>query len=204
MTAIRIITPPTVMPLTLEETKTHLRVDHSDDDERITAYIAAATAYVDGEYGFLGRALVTQTWELVLDTFPTNEIRIPLPPTQSIESVKYDDSAGIEITMPSTDYTADLASEPAWILPPANTAWPTVFTGINSVRIRFVAGYPASTDSPPDLRANIPASIKQAMLLQIGSWYDHREDHVIGTTSAPVPNPASLLLRPHRVVIPFA
>ena len=203
--AIRLITAPTVQPLTLAEVKAHLRVDHSDEDDLIAAYIEAATSYADGEYGFLGRALVTQTWELVIDTFPTHEIKIPLPPLQSVESVKYDDGDGVEQTLSTSLYTVDSALEPGWIVPPVGTGWPSsVFDGINSVRVRYVAGYDPTTDSPVDLRANIPRAIRQALLLLIGAMYQQREEVVIGVSVMKMPWASEQLLRPFRVTVPFA
>jgi uncharacterized phiE125 gp8 family phage protein len=202
--ALRLITAPEVQPLTLEEVKEHLRVDHDDSDAIITAYIEAATSYVQGHYGFTGRALVTQTWELVIDHFPLHEIKVPLPPLQSVESIKYDDSGGLETTLASDQYWVDNVSEPGWIVP-ITSGWPTgVLDAINSVRIRFVAGYAATTDSPPDLRGNIPRAIKQAMLLHIGSFHEHREQNIVGLTTMELPFAAENLLRPFRVVVPFA
>src|SRR5262245_32745258 len=196
--ALRLITAPTVEPLTLAETKQHLRVDHDDDDDLIAAYIAAAVSYCDGEYGFLGRALVTQTWELVLDNFPLHEIKIPLPPLQSVESIKYDDSAGDEQVVATDSYWVDAASEPGWIVP-ATAGWPTaVLDAVNSVRVRFVAGYDPTTDSPPDYRANVPRAVKQAMLLQVGQFYQQREDVVIGVNAVRLSWGAEALLRPFR------
>jgi uncharacterized phiE125 gp8 family phage protein len=204
---IKRITAPSVAPLTLQQVKDHLRVDHSDTDSIIGLYLDAATAYVDGEFGFLGRALVTQTWELTIDAFPTHEIKIPLPPLQSVESIKYDDAAGAEQTLvASTDYYVDASSEPAWIVP-ATGGWPTsssVFDGINAVRVRFIAGYEPTTDSPPDLRANVPTSVKQALLLLIGNFHEHREENIVGLTTMKLPFAAENLLRPYRVVVPFA
>ena len=201
---LRLIAAPAVLPLTLAETKEHLRVDDTDSDNLITTYIEAATSYVDAEYGYLGRALVTQTWELVIDGFPLHEIKVPLPPLQSVVSVRYDDTAGDEQTLPADQYYVDDASEPAWIVA-ASGGWPTgVLDALNSVRVRFVAGYDPTTDSPPDLRANIPRAIKQAMLLLIGSFYEHREQNIVGLTTMQLPFAAQNLLMPHRVVIPFA
>ena len=200
---IKLITAPTVAPLTLQEVKDHLRIDYSDTDSIITAYLDAATSYVDGEYGYLGRALVTQTWELTIDSFPTNEIRIPLPPLQSISSIKYDDADGNEQTLDPTAYFVDAVSEPAWIVP-ATGGWPTgIFSGVNAVRVRFVAGYDPTTDSPPDYRANVPRAIKQAMFLLIGAFHEHREDEIVGLTTMRLPFAAENLLRPWRVVVPF-
>jgi hypothetical protein len=43
---------------------------------------------------------------------------------------------------------------------------------INAVRIRFIAGYAPSANSPDDLTVNIPESIKQAIVLLVKNWYD--------------------------------
>lgn len=201
---IKLITAPAVQPLTLQEVKDHLRVDYSDTDSIITLYLNAATSYVDGEFGYLGRALVTQTWELTIDTFPLHEIKVPLPPLQSVTSIKYDDSSAVEQTLATDQYFVDTVSEPGWIVP-ITSGWPTnVLSAINSVRVRFVAGYEATTDSPPDPRFNVPTAIKQAMLLLIGQFHEHRENAIVGLTTMQLPFAAENLLRPFRVVVPFA
>ena len=76
--ALTLITAPTVSPISLQQAKDHLRISHSDDDDKVQLCIDAATSFVDGEDGFLGRCLVTQTWELTIDTFPDNEILNPI------------------------------------------------------------------------------------------------------------------------------
>lgn len=201
---LRMITAPTVEPLTLEEVKAHLRVDHTYDDSLIAIYLAAARAHVDGPEGFLGRALVTQVWELVLDAFPDDEIKIPLPPLQTVDSIRYDDSAGNEQIVNTSDYFVDNVSEPGWVVPADGASWPTPMDAINSVRVRFTAGYAPSTDSPPDLRANIPFDIKAAILLHVGSMYEHREEVVVGSSAAKLPVGAEALLRPRRVQLGMA
>lgn len=199
--ALRLITAPTVEPLTLAEAKAHLRVDHTDDDSLIAIYLAAARADCEE---WTARAFVTQTWELVLDEFPDDEIQIPRPPLQSVESIKYDDGDGVEQTLATTEYTVDTTSQPGWVVP-VTTGWPTsTFEGINSVRIRFVAGY-LNADSPNDLTANIPSSIKAAILLQLGRLYENREDVVVGTTVNRLPiGTTEYLLRPYRVALGMA
>ncbi len=201
--ALRLITAPTVEPISLVEAKAHLRVDHSDDNTLIGAYIQASRSYVDGKDGFLGRALVTQTWELVLDEFPDAEIKIPLPPLQEIVSIKYDDTAGVEQILDPAGYSVDDISEPGWVVP-VTAGWPTPIDAINAVRIRFIAGYAPNADSPPDLTANVPGSIKAAMLLHIGSFYAHRESIVVGQTAVLLPWASEQLLRPYRVQLGMA
>lgn len=201
--SLTLITAPTVSPISLQQAKDHLRISHSDDDDKVQLCIDAATAYVDGEDGFLGRCLVTQTWRLTLDEFPTDEIKIPLPPLQSIVSVGYDDPDGNGQTFSALDFYADVASEPGWIVP--NDDWPETLDAINAVRIEFVAGYPPTTDSPIDYRANIPASIRQGMLLMIGSMFESREDQFMDNMEKfPFPFASHSLLRPFRVQIGMA
>ncbi len=201
--SLRLITAPAVEPLTLAEVKAHLRVDHTDDDNTIALYIKAARQYLEGPYSFLGRALVTQTWELVLDEFGTDEIKIPLPPLQSIVDIRYDDTAGNEQVVSTADYYVDTVNEPGWVVP-VTTGWPTPVDAVNSVRIRFIAGYSPTTDSPPDLAGNVPWDIKAGMLLHIGSMYSHRETVVVGQTVAQLPWGAENLLRPHRIQMGMA
>lgn len=165
--ALKLITAPTVEPISLVEAKAHLRITESTYDDMIEMLIGAVRQSIDGKDGVLQRALVTQTWDLYLDCFPGHEIRIPLPPLQSITHVKYDDADGNEQTVASVDYTVDAVNEPGWVIHDSASAWPTTFDGVNAVRIRFVAGYPPTTDSPPDLTENVPLPIKQAMLLML-------------------------------------
>jgi uncharacterized phiE125 gp8 family phage protein len=200
--ALRLITPPTVEPLTLAEVKAHLRVDHTDEDSIIALYLQAARMNLEGPEGFLGRAIVTQVWELVIDAFPESEIKIPLPPLQTVDSIRYDDPAGDEQIVDTTDYWVDNVSEPGWVVP--TTMWPTPLDAVNAVRIRFTAGYPPDTASPPDLTTNIPFDIKAGILLHVGSMYEHREQVVVGVAATSLPWGAENLLRPRRVQIGMA
>ncbi len=62
----QLITPPATEPVTLAEAKVHLRLETALDDDYVTALISAARQYTEQ---VCWRALVTQTWELVLDSF---------------------------------------------------------------------------------------------------------------------------------------
>lgn len=199
--AIRLITPPGSEPISLTEAKNHLRVDHNDDDTLITALITASRDFCEQ---WTKRAFVTQTRELVIDDFPTNELEIPYPPLQEIVSIKYDDSSGVEQTLATDQYEVDDASQPGWVVP-ITSGWPTVFDGINAVRIRFIAGYTSSPDSPSISTDNIPGSIKAAILLYLGQLYDQREDIVVGTVVNKLPSGSvQALLRPYRVALGMA
>jgi uncharacterized phiE125 gp8 family phage protein len=202
---LRQIVEPEIEPVSLAEVKEHLRIEHDDEDATLAIYIRAARKNIEGPNGFTGRALVTQTWELVLDEFPDAEIRIPLPPLQTVESVKYYDTDGNLQTVSSSDYEVDTVDEPGWISP-ITTGWPTgLLTGINAVIVRFVAGYPIDEGaSPPDAAGNVPEDIKAALLLQIGALYENRENVLVGQAASVLPMGAEWLLRPHRVHLSLA
>lgn len=207
--SLKLITPPADL-ISLAEAKAHLLVDHDDDDATITFLILAATQYVDAKTGWLGRALMTQTWDLIVDAFPTPTttccwpvasvmspssaaIQIPWPPLQSVESVKYIDQNGDQQIMPATDYMVDNVSEPGWIIPV--TAWPATKAVANAVSIRFVAGY---GDAPAD----VDAPIRQALFLFIGHLYENREAVIAqyegSATALPLPFGFEALLSPFR------
>lgn len=197
--SVKRITAPAIPAVSLETTKRHLNVDHDDDDALIEVFISAATEHVQR---FLGRALVDQVWELTIDEFPDEAIEIPLPPLIEVVSVKYDDGDGSEQTLATDSYTVDARQdEPSWVLP-ANDTWPTTFDGVNAVRVRFRAGYEATTDSPSD--STVPADIKAGILLMIGTLYANRETVVIGQTVNALPWSAEQILRAKRVHLGMA
>lgn len=194
---LKIITPPAELPVTMAVAKEHFRVDVSDDDTTIELYLNAA---VDGAEQWLGRALIDQTWELTLDEFPTNELRIPKPPLIEVVSVIYDDGDGNAQTLNAANYTVDTANEPGWIVP-ISTGWPTTFDGINAVRIQFRAGYLDQSVSPAV--HNVPKAISEAVLLAAIDFYDNRQRTIIGQTVM-VSDWYERLLRPYRVEIGMA
>lgn len=205
--ALKLVTPPTDYPVTLEEAKAHLVVEHDDHDGLIEIYIAAASQNVDGPLGFLGRALVDQTWDYFLDAFPcrghreSHVIEIPLPPLIEVVEFKYQDANGDEQDVDPDSYVVDTASEPARIVLLRNGRRPTPREAANAVRIRFRAGY-VTADSPP--ADNTPFPVKAGILLHVGDLYRNRETNVLGERVGMMPWAAEQLLRPYRVTLSLA
>lgn len=193
---LTLVSAPATMPVTLIEAKKHLRVDHSDDDDLIEIYIKAATDYVDGPTGFLGQALVDQTWDLYLDAFPASEIDIQLPPVIAIVGVFYADGDNVEQEVDSSDYVLDTAGYWPRVIPAGSFSWPATYTKTSAVRVRFRAGYVNASTSPDS--GEIPFGIKAGILLNIGSLYEHRETVVVGQTPTTLPWGAEQLFRQYR------
>ncbi|MEM7619771.1 MAG: head-tail connector protein [Pseudomonadota bacterium] len=159
---------PATTPISLSEAKAHLRVLHSDEDTLITSLITAAVSYLDGRHGILGRSLITQSWEYRIHCFPYHQvIKIPLPPLRSVVSVTYIDDNGIEQTLSPSQYVVDTSDLVGKIYSAYDITWPTTRDEPYAVRIAFTSGFGVAAD--------VPAPIKQALLLLIGHFYLNRE-----------------------------
>lgn len=163
--ALKLITPASTFPITLEDAKLHCRVDTAADDALINALITAATELAEQK---TGRALMAQTWELTLDAFP-EAFEITRIPLQSITSLKYIDTAGVEQTLSNALYSMDMADDHgfAYVVPVYNGTWPENRAQINAVALRYVAGYASA--------AAVPEGIKQWIRLMVSTMYENRE-----------------------------
>jgi len=161
------------------------------ENDLLNALITAARQYAED---FQRRAFVTQTWELWLDKFPDEDyIKIPLPPLQSVSSVKYYDTDDTEATFSSGDYFVDIKSEPGRVALNYGETWPTTtLRPVNGVCVTFVAGY-------GDAATDVPQKVRNAMLLLIGHLYEHRESVIVGTMTAEVPMSVDALLWQNRI-----
>jgi uncharacterized phiE125 gp8 family phage protein len=193
-----LITPPDDAVLTLAEVRDHCRVDDGDTspNTRLAALIAAATAYLDGGAGVLGRALLPQTWEWYGRTWPR---QLPLPPTIEVLSVKYLDMAGEEQTLAADQYRViyGTTAAGATLWPAIGATWPDTDLAPDAVRVRFTAGYEPTDASPPV--SMVPLAVRQAMLLMVGHWYENRSEVVVGTSAVPLPLGVAELLAPYRL-----
>jgi uncharacterized phiE125 gp8 family phage protein len=162
---LSIVSPPAALPLTADEARARIQTLSSvSDDSVVEALIGAATASLDGPNGFLQRAIITQTWDLTLDAFDhwrsaDEGIEIPLPPSQSVDSITYIDS-DVEVALSSGDYRISPGS-PSRIYPVLGGSWPTSAVLGGSVTIRFTAGYGYDGSS-------VPENIKIAIALKAG------------------------------------
>lgn len=144
------IQAPAAEPIAPSDVKASARIDGTEFDSQLTIIIPALRRQAEGR---LGRRLINQTVELVLDRFPAAEIDLQLPGVSSIVSVKYLDANGTEQTLASNAYALDSASYTAWLLPAAGQQWPETMASANAVRVRFVVGFgAAAADVPEDIR----------------------------------------------------
>jgi hypothetical protein len=188
--ALKLITPPTVPIISQDAAYQQLRLDNTlgvsppsrPDDPLITDAAWAATEELDARFGWLGRALVQQQWQLALRRFPHGPILLPFPPMISVDSVVYEDpETGDDVTMTvGTDYRIGDEDDVAYIRPIYGKRWPRCREENGSVRITYTCGY-ATVGSPPgapnvDL---VPRLIRQYAKLRLGFYYENRETTVL-------------------------
>lgn len=166
--SIELYTAPTSEPVTVDEVKSHLRIDTDDEDVYLGLLISAARRYAET---WLRRQLITATYKLRLDCFPCWEIEVPRPPFVSVTTLKYQNTANVETTLTeNTHFVKDIYREPGLIYPAYGLTWPTTYDFPNAVTLTYVAGYGDATDVPEEVRYGI--------ILIVAKAYQNREGTV--------------------------
>lgn len=162
--ATSLVTPPAAEPVTAAEAKAQCAITGTDHDTRLASLITRAREYVEN---YTGRAIITQTWDYFADSFE-QKIELPYAPLQSVTTVKYYDTAGVQQTLSSSLYTVSTNAQPGYIVPAYNEDWPDIRDIPEAVEIRFIAGYGAASTDVPD-------TLRHAMLLLISHWFENTE-----------------------------
>ena len=179
---IRVITAPTVEPITLEQALLHVHQDAGAEDALVTWLISAAR---DAAEQYCNRYIAEGTYEARGADFCVALVA----PVASIVSVKYLDTAGAEQTLADSVYEFNDEPDAPAIRLKVGQSWPATYSQADAVRVQFTAG-----QAPED----VPKSIFAAMLLTLGHLYVNRED--VGTEQTyTLPMGARTLLQPYRL-----
>ncbi|MEJ8570747.1 head-tail connector protein [Microbaculum marinum] len=182
LTPVRIAAPATT-PVSLDEAKAHLRVDHDDQDGLIAAHIEAATAWVDGFTGIVGRALVTQTWRQDFAGFAPR-LCLPLVPASAIVSVSYFDVINDPQTLDAGTCALLSDARGAYVVLQPGHSWPATWRRDDAVSVIFTAGYGDPADVPQPLRQAIQLLV-QRLFDGADASIDAANDRVVDTLIAP-------------------
>lgn len=130
--------------------RAHLALTSEAHDALIQSAIEDATDQFQRD---VAQRFSTTTYRLSLNTWPGSDddhlITLPVPPCQSVESVKYTDTAGVEQTLVvDDDYTVDVEGIRGIVAPV--TSWPSAKAIRNAIRVEFTAGYDADDRPLPD------------------------------------------------------
>lgn len=161
--------PPTALAVSVADAKAHARIEVADDDVLIESLIQVATDLAET---LTGRAIMPQTWETTLDSFP-EAFELARIPVASVVAVFYVDEAGITQTVAPGAYTLDASEDvgPVYLVPAYGSEWPTTRDQINAVMVRYVCGYADA--------ASVPEPVKQWIKIQVATMYDNR--HAYGS-----------------------
>jgi len=185
--ALVLIAGPLTEPITLAQAKAHLRVDTMDEDILISSLILTSRLHIEAA---LGLALITQSWQLTLNAWPKgNAVPLPLHPVVAVTTVKTIAANGTSTTLAPSATVLD-AGPPARVVN-VSQLWPVVTAAANGIAITLTAGFGPTAD-------DVPAPIRQALLLLVAHWYEHRDPIEIGEPQTAIPKAVSDLLMPYR------
>ncbi len=180
-------TPPAAEPVSLADAKAHLRVTHADDDAYISKLITAARRAIEQRTGL---RFIAQGWSLFLDCWPASPAAsLQLGPVSAIADIIVFGEDDTPATVDPAHYYLDSASRPARAVLRDGRTPPRGGRPVNAIEIRFTAGFGLTGD-------DVPADIRQAVLITLAHWFDHRGDEKGGS----LPLAAVELLEPQRPV----
>jgi uncharacterized phiE125 gp8 family phage protein len=200
---IKIVTAPSLEPITLAEAKAQCNVDTTDFDGVLDIFIKSARAAAEN---YMGAAIMQRSLDMTIDIFPSDaDIGFEVAPAWnqqhtvaapiSVTSVTYIDTAGATQTLAGSAYTLDdsFASGSFWLLPAYNTDWPDTREQANAVTVRYQVGY--------DTTAKVPPSIRGWILMTVALFFAQRESMDLTGKMLAVPSRfVDSLLDPYRVI----
>lgn len=184
-----LITPPVSEPVTSLEAAQHCVLWEDYDYTALDTMISAAVSYLDGLRGVLGRAMITQTWEVKFDRLD-RMITLPVPDVDgSTVAVFYRDPAGNEQQVPTAAVETHAIPEGTLVAILNSFAIPALSTDtLAPVRVRFDCGFGDAGD--------VPAGLRAAIMQMVARMYDDR----VGADAAIATDAVRSLIEPYRWV----
>ena len=185
---VTIISPPLTQPVTLNQIKQHLRLDHTSDDDYLTELTGAATAHIEAH---IGHCLINRTLRQYVDVLPSERtISVKAWPVSEILSITGYDTDGEPDVLPANAYTLKNLNGIAQVEIGNEASFENF---INGLEIDFVSGH-------GDSSLDVPSNIIRAILVLIAHWYEFRGTLPAGDETALIPQGIDKLLAPVRRV----
>jgi uncharacterized phiE125 gp8 family phage protein len=180
--------------LKLTEAKSHLRVEHDEDDAYIRMLIKAARERAEA---YTGLNLISKTINIYHTSFES-EIEIPVNDLNSLESVHYKSTGGTWVELASDNFKLVKTSTGSTLHLESISDISTT-ANIEILKFQVTTGIFSNTAAEEgDELIPFPTPIRYAMLLMIRTMYDNREDIVTGTIVTKIPQNSEYLLQPYR------
>ena len=187
--ALTLLAGPKLEPVSVAAAKAHLRVDADEEDGLIASLITTARLQLEAAFGL---ALMTQSWMWSAACWPrTGRVALPLRPVRNVVELRVRAGGGTVTVVDPALYDTDLTGDVARI-----TARPGALPGpaaSTAFEIDFAAGYGDGAD-------DVPGDIRQAIVLLVSHWFEHRDPSAAGSMVAPLPAAVAGLLAPYKAV----
>lgn len=184
----RIYTDLTYEPVTIEEAKLFCKVTWTEEDDIFRTLITAARRALEKyTQSSFGKKTIHAFWV----TFPDDYLfELPYGPIISVDHVYWVDEEGTEqAATVNSDYWV-YGSQDAVVK--LSQYWTTGLKTTSSVRIEYQAGYGnAATET-------LPEELRLAILKQVATDYDMRENIVVGANATVLTNESRKLADPYR------
>jgi uncharacterized phiE125 gp8 family phage protein len=182
--AITDITPPAVLPVTLDYAKTFLRVDNDDEDALITDLINSAAQRVER---LINSALIIRARRLSSAKVSGSGVFINHTEVKHVTAVRVI-SDDITAEIPLASLSINLRCHPPAVRVKDRLSFKSYQASADTVEIDFIAGHGEAPD-------DIPMPLRQAVLLLLAQAFEYR-----GRPDAPptVPMMVDALLMPYR------
>lgn len=177
------------LPVEVQDMQEHLRLTHNDENDVVENAIKEAVEEIEEAFGI---ALITQSWQMTMDTWPSGrqpwwdgvreahisvidgalarEVELPRYPLQSVTSVTTYAADNTSTALTVTDYfDIDTTSKRGRMTLKSGKTWPSALRTNKAIEIVYVAGYGASS-------VQVPAPIRRAVKQMASYIYENRGD----------------------------
>ena len=185
-------TGPATAPVTAAQLRTYLRETATGlPDTEADDFIDEARQLIED---YSGLALITQTWQLTIDRWPSahepwwvgvrqahinimegghSSLRLPRFPLQSITSVKTYSGDGTATTVVVADtFDVDTEQTPGRITLKVGGTWPVALRANNAIEVVYKSGY-------GDAASDVPKPLIRAVKQLAAYLYSHRGDDCV-------------------------
>lgn len=179
---------PTTEPVSLADIKAHLRITGTSEDVVLSSLLLTSRLHVETA---LGLALTSQGWMVTLDDWPpAGVLHLPIRPLLSVDAVRVLPASGAPAVLHPSTYVVDTTGWRGRIVRAFGADWPRPGKAANGIEIDMTAGFGAAA-------SDVPAPIRQALLLLVAHWYERRDPIDIGAKETRIPAAVSSLLEPY-------
>lgn len=181
---------PVEEPVTLAELKNSLRVDETADDLLLNSLITAARLSIETSSGTI---MINQSWSFYRNAIRgKGAVHLPLSPLQTVDEIRLHHSDGTTSTLSEDEYSVDPAKTAPKVQFRNTTTSKVCNQELNSIEIRFTAGFGASATVVPD-------DLKQAVLMLASHWYEQRGHGGLGVIND-IPASVNAIIRAHKSI----